>query len=313
MPADPVTPGAVRRLRAPDIDIGGTLRPLGVYGIDPTFRREGRSFAKAVLTPEGPGSMRLEWDDRGEVTATAWGPGATWLLDGASRWIGLHDDLDGFDPSLHPKVAQWWRRHGTVRLGAIGVIWQELVLVILGQRVTTEEAARSWARLCRTWGEPAPGPDGLTLPPTPERVAALGYVELHRINVERRRADAILLAARRAARLEEAATMPPAEALARLSALPGLGVWTATATMLASHGDPDTVVMRDYGMPTLVNFAFTGDGRRLDPDRGGDEVMCAHLAPWSGHRQRIVRLVMDAGVSPPRRGPRSVNPDIRRL
>ena len=64
-------------------------------------------------------------------------------------------------------------------------------------------------------------------------------------------------------------------------------MWTATATIVACHGDPDTLVLRDWGMPTLVNWVFTGDARRLDPDDGGDEIMCAHLEPWRGHRQRV--------------------------
>lgn len=77
--------------------------------------------------------------------------------------------------------------------------------------------------------------------------------------------------------------------------------------------DPDTVLLRDHGMPTKVNYAFTGDATRLDPDDGGDEIMCAHLEPWRGHRQRISRLLFVAGINPPRRGARAVNPDIRRL
>ena len=35
---------------------------------------------------------------------------------------------------------------------------------------------------------------------------------------------------------------------------PGIGAWTATATVLASHGDPDVIVLLDYGMPTLVSY-----------------------------------------------------------
>jgi 3-methyladenine DNA glycosylase/8-oxoguanine DNA glycosylase len=221
--------------------------------------------------------------------------------------------VSGFEPALHPTVGEWARRHPGIRLPAAGVIWQELLLVLLGQRVTTEEAVKSWARMAYEWGEPAPGPVGLRLPPTPAVVAATSYVDLHRFNVERRRADAILLAARRSNRLEEAAAMAPADARVRLSALPGLGAWTATSVVTATHGDPDTIVLRDYGLPTMVNYAFTGDARRLPADEGGDEIMCRHLAPWTGHRQRIVRLLYTAGVSVPRRGPRAFNPDIRRL
>jgi 3-methyladenine DNA glycosylase/8-oxoguanine DNA glycosylase len=303
----------MRTLQVGHIDLSNTLQMIGIYGADPTFRKGRGHFAKAVLTPGGAGTLRLSWTGDGTVDAEAWGDGADWLLDRSPHWVGLTDDVSGFDPSPNRRVHDLWRRHPGLRLAASGVIWQELVLVLLGQRVTTEEAAKSWNRMCRTWGEPAPGPCDLLLPPEPSTIAALSYVDLHRINVERRRADAILLAAKRANRLEEAATMSTTEALVRLSALPGFGSWTATATVLASHGDPDTVLLRDYGMPTLVNYACTGDATRLDPDRGGDEIMLGHLEPWRGHRQRIIRLLFAAGISAPRRGPRQRNPDIRRL
>ena len=302
-----------RSLATAGIDLRATLRTIGTYSRDPTTRWTSSSFAKAVLTPSGPGTMRLTWDASGTTTAEAWGSGADWLLDRAPYWVGLHDDVGGFRPDLHPTIAEWWRRHPGLRLAAAGIIWQELLLVLLGQRVTGSEALKSWQRIVYRWGEPAPGPCELRLPPAPDVVAAKTYVDLHRFNVERRRADAILLAARRAGRLEEAAAMPTPDAFRRLTALPGMGAWTATSVITASHGDPDTIVLRDYGLPTMVNYAFTGDARRVDPDAGGDELMCTHLAPWAGHRQRIVRLLFVVGIAVPRRGPRAFNPDIRRL
>jgi 3-methyladenine DNA glycosylase/8-oxoguanine DNA glycosylase len=302
-----------RSLATAGIDLRATMRTIGTYPQDPSTRWTANSFAKAVLTPHGPGTMQLSWDAAGSTVAEAWGSGAEWLLERAPYWAGLHDDLAGFRPEVHPTVGEWWRRRPGMRLAAGGVVWQELLLVLLGQRVTTEEALRSWRRIVHAWGEPAPGPLGLQMPPSPEAVAGRTYVDLHRFNVERRRADAILLAARRAKRLEEAATMATPDALRRLSALPGLGVWTATSVVTVSHGDPDTIVLRDYGLPTMVNYAFTGDARRVDADAGGDELMCRHLEPWAGHRQRIVRLLFSVGVGAPRRGPRARNPDIRRL
>lgn len=302
-----------RALKAPGIDLRNTLQQIGVYRVDPTHRSAPGAFAKAVLTPAGPGVMQLAWNSSGDVDAEAWGSGAEWLIDRVDRWVGTNDDLCGFDPAAHPKVERWWRDHSGLRLAALGVIWQELVLVLLGQRVTTEEAARSWNRICRTWGEPAPGPADLMLPPTPDVIAGLTYRELHQANVDRRRADAILVAARRANRLEEAAAMNVDDAYQRLTALPGLGAWTATATLVSSHGHPDVIVLRDYGQPTTVNYAFTGDAERLPPDEGGDEIMCAHLEPWRGHRQRIIRLLFAAKIQAPRRRPKAFNPDIRRL
>ena len=167
--------------------------------------------------------MLLSWDGRGPHDGRGLGerrrlaarPGAP--LGGPAR------RPRGVRPDIQPRIAEWWRRHPGMRLAAAGVIWQELLLVLLGQRVTTEEAVKSWARIVYEWGEPAPGPCDLRLPPTPEVVAAKSYVDLHRFNVERRRADAILLAARRANRLEEAATMNTPDALTDSSALPGIG------------------------------------------------------------------------------------------
>ena len=302
-----------RTLSTDGIDVVTTLRTQGTYPQDPTHRWLSRGFAKAVLTPAGVGVVCFEWTVPGRVEVRAWGPGSEWLTMRASDWLGLDDPMDGFDPGLHPMIADLWRRHGRFRLSRGGVIWQELALVLLGQRVTTKSAVGSWARLCRRWGEPAPGPFELLLPPTPEVVAGFDLGDFHSIEVERRRAEAMKLAARRSARLEEAATMSAPDALGRLTALPGLGVWTATSTITVSHGDPDTVVLRDHGLPTMVNYVFTGDERHLRADEGGDEVMLAHLEPWRGHRQRIVRLLFAAGVDVPRRGPKRANPDIRRL
>ncbi|MEP6296645.1 MAG: DNA-3-methyladenine glycosylase 2 family protein, partial [Ilumatobacter sp.] len=158
---------STRTLRTGDIDLVNTLQMIGIYGSDPTFRKGPGHFAKAVLTPSGSGTLRLTWSGDGHVLAESWGSGADWLLERAPHWVGLTDDIGGFDPSPNSRIADLWRRHPGLRLPASGVIWQELALVLLGQRVTTEEAARSWNRMCRTWGEPAPGPCDLILPPRP--------------------------------------------------------------------------------------------------------------------------------------------------
>lgn len=296
-----------RSIAVGDLDLAATLGPLGTFRGDPTHRWGSDSFARAVLTPDGPGTLHLRWS-AGNVEAEAWGPGAAWLLEMAPRWCGLHDDPSEFDPSSPRRLAELWRRSRSWRLAASGVIWQELAFTILGQRVTTVDATRSWAQLCRRFGEPAPGPCGLRLPPAAAVIAGLGYVDLHRHGIERRRAEALRTAARNAGRLEEAATMPVDDALQRLSALPGLGIWTATATASVSHGHPDVVVLGDYGIPTMVSYAFTGCTRRV-----GDERMLELLEPFAGQRHRVVRLLYRAGLHPPRRAPRARNPRIAEL
>lgn len=303
--------GRRRSIDRSGIDVSATLSALAVGRTDPTHRWWPGGFARAVHTPAGAGTVEFRWSNGrtgGDVAVTAWGHGADWLLDAAPTWLGCGDDPAGFDPSPNRRLAELWRRHDGVRLGGTGVVWQELAFTILGQRVTSMDAMRSWRSIVRRWGDDAPGPHRLRMPPTPGAIAALTYVDLHRLGVERRRADALVLAARRADRLEEAASMPVAAALARLSALSGLGVWTATSTVALCHGDPDTVIVGDYGIPTMVSFAFTGSSERV-----GDDRMLELLEPFAGHRWRVVRLLATTGVRPPRRAPRARNPRIAQL
>lgn len=292
-----------------DGEPGATLAPFGIHRIDPTHRSGRGLFARAVLTPAGPGTLELRWSGDGGVTAEGWGDGADWLLEAAPRWLGRDDDARSFDPTPNRKMVAMWRDHGPVRLGSSGVVWQELLFAIIGQRVTTVDAARNWRAMVRAWGEPAPGPHGLVLPPTPEAIASRSYTEFHRFDIERSRAMTMVAAARLAHRLEEAATMPIDAALARLMHVNGIGPWTATSTLAATAGHPDVVIERDYGLPTYVCWAFTGDARR----QTDDERMFELLEPYRPHRWRVVRLLFTAGVSPPRRAPRARNPRISRL
>lgn len=297
-----------RRVAVADLDVARTLRPFGVFRSDPTHRWWSTAFARAVRTPSGPATVRFDWSVRGEVAVDAWGPGADWTVDRAPGWLGSHDDTSGFDPSPHPGLATAWRRVGRWRLGASGLVWQELATTILGQRVTSVAAARHWRAACLRWGAPAPGPLALTTPPAPERLSETTYVELHRLGVERRRADTLVRAARHAARLEEAAALPVEAALDRLAAVSGIGPWTATATVAVSHGAPDVVVLGDYGIPTVVSHGLTGSSERV-----GDDRMLELLEPFRGHRWRVVRLLSMCGGRPPRRAPRARNPRIEAL
>jgi 3-methyladenine DNA glycosylase/8-oxoguanine DNA glycosylase len=138
------------------------------------------------------------------------------------------------------------------------------------------------------------------LPPSPEVLRTKSYVDFHRLDMERRRADAVRVAARHAARLEEAAAMPVDLAVARLQALPGLGAWTATTVAAAALADPDTVVLGDFWMPTIVRHALTGDRSWCNDDAQ----MLELLEPFAGHRWRVVTLLAAAGFQPARRAPR---------
>jgi 3-methyladenine DNA glycosylase/8-oxoguanine DNA glycosylase len=151
----------------------------------------------------------------------------------------------------------------------------------------------------RRLGQPAPGPAGLVLPPTAAVLAATPTWTFHRAGVERKRADTITAAMRRAVRLEEATTMSPADASRRLQAFPGIGPWTAAEVALVALGDPDAVSVGDYHLPNQTAWALAGEAR------GTDARMLELLSPWAGHRARVLRLLVAGGVGAPRYGPRS--------
>ena len=161
-------------------------------------------------------------------------------------------------------IAELDRRFRGVRIGRSGAVLESLVPGILEQKVTGEEARRAFRGLVRAFGEPAPGPEAfnLRLPPAPERLAALPYYGYHAFGVERRRAEVIRRVAARAAWFEATVDLPLDEAYARLTALPGLGPWTAAEVAVRALGDADAVSVGDLPPPEPGRLGARGRTRR---------------------------------------------------
>lgn len=302
----------------------GVLR-RGPY--DPACRLEPDGTVwRATRTPCGAATLRLRPGPR--IVATAWGPGAGWVLERLPALLGGEDDPDAFVPR-HRLVAEAWRRHRGLRLIRTGLVLEALVPAVLEQRVLTEEAYRAWRMLLRRFGEPAPGPagehgghggshargggargerrGGMRVMPAPETLARIPSWEWHRAGVDGKRSAAILRAAARARRLEEAAAMPLPQASARLQAIPGIGPWTAAETLQRSNGAADAVTVGDLHLPGIIGYALGGV-------RGADDArMLRLLEPYAGQRHRAARLILLTGVAPPRRAPRAARADIARL
>ena len=93
-------------------------------------------------------------------------------------------------------------------------------------------------------------------------------------------------------------------AWSRLQAFAGVGAWTAAKVALVALGDADAVPVGDYHLPHMVGYAFEGKARSTD------ERMLELLEPYRGHRARVLRLLMLAGISAPRFGPKVALRDI---
>lgn len=254
---------------------------------------------RATRTPQGPATGRYE--HLGDtVVVTAWGAGAAWLAEHARALLGLHDDVSGFDELVgeHPYLAPRWRRRSGWRFSRSLAVYESLLPTVCAQKVTGIEAKRAWNGIVDRWGQQAPGPPGLRVPPRPERLAELGYADFHPLGIERKRAEVLRAVAGAAAELDAVAFGSSSDADVVLRRIPGIGVWTSAGVRAFAMGDADAVSYGDYHLPTLVSWSL------LRVREGTDELLAELVAPFAPHRGRVIRLLTLTGEMPERRGPR---------
>ncbi|GIL35521.1 DNA-3-methyladenine glycosylase 2 family protein [Phycicoccus jejuensis] len=299
--------GALRVVRtARPVPLGAVVGIFRRGGGDPTSRRDDGGWWFAWRTPDGPVTLRLTAPGGAsdEVTARAWGSGAGWMLEQVPALLGEDDDVAGFDASLHPLVAQEWRRRPGWRVPRSGLVVQNLVPSVIEQKVTGKEAFAGYRRLVRRFGEPAPGPGeelGLAVAPTPAGWASVPSWEWLAAGVDPQRSRTVSAAVRYAGRLEECVGMPVEAARARITALPGIGRWTWAEVAQRALGLPDEVSFGDYHVAKDMTWALTGTPQ-------DDDALAELLEPWRGHRYRVQRLLELGGHHRPRRGPRMTLP-----
>jgi 3-methyladenine DNA glycosylase/8-oxoguanine DNA glycosylase len=274
-----------------------TLGPLRNGRGDPTTRLGPFELLRATHTPDGPGTLRVQWGPAG-FRAAAWGAGGQWMLARVDALVGLRDGGHTFTAG-HPAILHAQRTTPHLRFGASGSLYHELLPAVIAQRITTGEAFRQWRRLCEELGDPAPGSfPGLLLPPHPDRLAATPSWWFHPLGIERKRAQALVEVARHADRLWEWSAASAAEAASSLVLLRGIGEWTVGVVLGIAFGEPDALAVGDYHLKNIVVHALTGR------PRGTDEEMVELLEPYRGQRGRVARLLMLDGQRAPKFGPR---------
>jgi 3-methyladenine DNA glycosylase/8-oxoguanine DNA glycosylase len=292
------------------VRIWAPRRPVGVLAVvddlrrgggDPTFRRDvGGISWRGIRTPQGPSTLRLgPGPDRSSIEATAWGPGAEWVLASVPDMLGERDDVTGF-VAHHPLVAEAARRFSGWRVPRTGLVLEALIPSIIEQKVAGKEAFGSYRTLIHRYGERAPGEGaalGLWVAPSAATWALIPSWEWLKAGVDPARSKAAVLAARAAGRLEQCVDLAPGDAGRRLRAVPGIGIWTAAEVRHTALGDADAVSFGDYHVAKDIGWALTGS--EVD-----DDGLAELLEPYAGHRYRVQRLLELAGIGRPRRGPR---------
>lgn len=293
-------------------DVHATLAGLRRGSADPTYRTTtDGALWRTTLTTDGPATVRLSqppgWAGLHEVTCRAWGPGAQDAVARAPRTLGSDDDPSGFVP--HPRLHRTHRARPGLRVPCTGAVLESLVPAVIEQRVIGLQAQASWRWLVRAYGTPAPGPapDGMVVVPTVAAWLSIPVWDWHRAGVDPRRMRTARACLTVANRMEECVRMDLPSAVRRLTAVPGVGVWTAAEVAQRALGDADALSVGDYHLARVVGHAL------FDHDDFTDEDMVAALEPWRPHRYRLVRLLEVSGLArATRRAPRAAFVDHRR-
>lgn len=151
-----------------------------------------------------------------------------------------------------------------------------LARVVIGQQVSTASAAAIWSRFAAAFphGDPAAFASADD--------AMLAPIGLSRAKIATLRA--VAAAVDDGLDLDALADLPAAEAHARLTALRGIGPWTADIYLLFCLGHPDVFPAGDLALRHAVAEAFGGSGPVAIRD------LAALAATWSPWRAVAARL-----------------------
>jgi 3-methyladenine DNA glycosylase/8-oxoguanine DNA glycosylase len=153
----------------------------------------------------------------------------------------------------HP-VRRLAQRFGHIRMVVFADPFAGLCWTVLAQQVSVVAAAAVHERLARAFGTPVEGagaPRGLRAFPAPARLAAVDPEGLRAHGVSRQKARTIHALAERLAggwELESLAVGEAREAIQALTAVTGVGRWTAEYVLMRVLGRYDVVPAADAGL-----------------------------------------------------------------
>jgi 3-methyladenine DNA glycosylase/8-oxoguanine DNA glycosylase len=268
---------------------------------------------RAEPGPAGPLVLEAR-SEPGGVVCEVWGSARTpreaaeSSLEDALAWAGLRDDPLELEAVVagHTRARQLARRVGEVRLSRIPRVGEALGRAIVCQHVVGVESQLSILQLAARVGTRAA--HGLWTWPTAAQMRAAPAWLLRRCGIPLRKATALHAAAASDVRLREAVGRWDLLEQ-RLAPLPGVGVWTRAETRMML-GDPDSVSLGDYHLPSWIGAALGDPGRSAWRGHWTDDDLLELLEPFAGQRCRILRMcelaVRDGLVpKPPRRAPRA--------
>jgi AraC family transcriptional regulator of adaptative response / DNA-3-methyladenine glycosylase II len=229
---------------------------LGRRGFRGVEEVSGDVYRRTFRARGGPGMLELGPADDGHVAATITGAQPDELpaiVAGARRTLDLDADPAVVDADLagDPRLSSTVRLKPGLRLTGAFDPFELAVRAILGQQVSVSAASTLAGRLAATFGDRLSAPYsrgdlGILFP----EAKALAHADLSAIGISEARAAAI-------SSLAAAVTRDPGllratgsveNVVARLTALPGIGEWTAHYIAMRALREPDAFPASDLGL-----------------------------------------------------------------
>jgi DNA-3-methyladenine glycosylase II len=199
-------------------------------------------------------------------------PGFAWLREADPVLARVIDEHPAFDPNA------WMQRLPALDL------FGALVFQVIGQQISVAAATAIFGRLVERCGGRAPDPKG---------VAALDPETLREVGLSSQKANTVLDLARRFEdrRLSEAElrNLPDEEAIRQLTAVKGVGPWTAKGALLIALRRPDLIRTDDVALRHAIQVQY-GMDHLPDPNE-----VAALAQRWRPYRSLASSLLLAAG------------------
>jgi len=275
---------SVRLVYRPPLDWAATIRYLAARAIPGVEAVDERRYRRTIEWDGKPGVLELVPDPGdSHLVLTAYLPdvgGLIHVVERARRIFDLGADPVTIaealrrDPDLAPLIAA----HPGVRVPGAWDPYELAVRAVLGQQVSVAAATNLAGKIAATLGTPADWSDpALTrVFPPPE---VLAQADLSTIGMPARRAETVraLAGAVAAGELALDGSLGLDTLVAQLSALPGIGTWTAHYIAMRACGEPDAFPAGDLG---LRRAAGNGTG---PVDQATLEARSEAWRPWRAY------------------------------
>jgi DNA-3-methyladenine glycosylase II len=287
---------------APDgpLDVAGTLARYRIWGEDPANRVEDGAFRRVLRAGGTLRPYEVTW--RGpveDVRLTIRIPGASATAVGEAavaevrRIFGLDFDLPGFyrmaksDPALAPLVEPLYGLRPTLAPSPL----EMLVGSITAQQINLAFAFACRARLVRRYGTPLRlGAAEVWVFPDAATLAAAPVHALRALKYSTRKAEYIRDLARAVVAgrldLDALADADSADVIGRLTALRGLGRWTADWFLARCHGRGDVCPAGDLAVRKAFDHHY-GRGRALS-----QEAIRRRARAWGPYQNLAVHYLL---------------------